>query len=184
MLNNSNPSNPHSISVMINCPLKLILARICQASKPASQQRKVLLLSIWIWVELRRDTTTQPGLLSVVQWDCWHSSIPVSIVSQLHIIYYQIQSSPVPSVASQELFHSHCLIDLTVYERWFIVYVHWLWPAGLQQPAIHSRLAQLQFGIITNMKSLMLFELNNKWMRGKVCPGFTSGFSVIIYHYV
>ena len=136
MLNNSNPSNPHSISVMINCPLKLILASICQASKPASQQRKVLLFSIWIRVLKRPRYCCPLGLLTFLH-SCLHC------LSTYHHLLSDTntQSSPVPSVASSELFQYqplHCLIDRTVYERWFIVYVHWLRTAGLQQPAIHS----------------------------------------------
>ena len=148
------PPTLHSISLMINCPLKLILAFAMPGQTRPGQQRKVLLFSIWL-----RETPTKAAVLSsVAGWDCWHSSIPVSIVSQLEIIY---------------CYQTHRALH---YLQWHlgnyftpIVWLIWLsvrddlsclfTDSGLRAYNSLPSIAQLQFGIITNMKSLMLFEL-------------------------
>ena len=162
---------------MINCPLKLILA-FARLGQPASIER---FYCSQFELEFWRDLGT------VAHWDCWHSSIPVSIVFQLTIIYYQIQIHRALQSLQWHLRNyfntNHCivwLIGLSMRDDLSCMFTD----SGLLAYNSLPSIAQLQFGIITNMKSLMLFELNNKWMLGKVCPGFTSGFSLIIYNYV
>ena len=152
MLHNS--SNPPLNIADDKLPPKINLS-ICHASQTRpGQQRKVLLFSIWL-----RETPTKAAVLSsVAGWDCWHSSIPVSIVSQLEIIY---------------CYQTHRALH---YLQWHlgnyftpIVWLIWLsvrddlsclfTDSGLRAYNSLPSIAQLQFGIITNMKSLMLFEL-------------------------